>query len=1054
MVLVVAAAYYVTGRLGVRLAIPPGVASPVWLSSGVAAATVLLWGKRIWPGIWLGSLGVNAETLLGSHASSAGLAISLGSVAAIATGSTLQALLVGYLARRFIGSNQIFERVRDVLFFAPIAMASCLVAATIGATALTLSGFTPWNGFGDTWLTWWLGDLIGILLVTPLVLLWSNPVKVHWRPWRLLEASALVLLLILVGQVVFGNLFPAGRENRPLPNLLAPLIVWAAIRFGPRGVVLSTALISAMAIYGRLQGWGPFGAGPLHVSLLLMQIFVGVALVTSLLLATAFTERRASEQALRESRESFRALADSSPVMVWQSGLDRGCHYFNTTWLEFTGRSMEEELGDGWTQGVHPDDLARCLEVYSTAFGRHQPFEMEYRLRHRSGQYRWIMDRGTPRFGPNHAFLGYIGGCIDIDDRKRAEEAQRAAETQLRLITDAAPALISYVDAQFRYRLVNQTYQRWFGQDPAQLRGRHVCEVLGEETWEEIRPYMARALAGETVAYEQELPYESGGTRWVHVTYTPDLGEDGRVRGFVVLVHDVSAAKRAEEALRESEERFRAMADGTPLIIWVTDPAGRIQFVNRAYSEFFGTTLEEVQRQGWQPLIHPEDAPTYVETFFDCLRKQKEFHAQTRVQRVDGEWRWVTSYGKPRFSPSGQFLGIAGSSPDVTERKQSEEALQKANAALAEADRRKDEFLAMLAHELRNPLAPIRYAAQMLCLSGLTGKMKKQCDVIDRQISHMGRLLDDLLDVSRITQGKIQLKRESVDLQSVVEQAVDSLRPMIEERGQHLRYQGPGTPLPVDGDPTRLEQVIRNLLHNAHKYTAEGGCIGVSTGQEVQNGQEWAVICVYDSGAGIAAELLGRVFEPFVQAEQSLARTEGGLGIGLAMVKRLVQMHGGSVEAQSEGMGRGSEFIVRLPLAQSGLMEHQTEREVESEPGHCRVLVVDDNADAAASLGELLGLWGHDVRTAFDGPKALATAREWRPEVILLDIGLPGMDGYEVARHLREEPATADAFVVALTGYGAEDDQRRALAAGFNQHLTKPVEIAQLQMLLGESRAA
>ena len=293
-----------------------------------------------------------------------------------------------------------------------------------------------------------------------------------------------------------------------------------------------------------------------------------------------------------------------------------------------------------------------------------------------------------------------------------------------------------------------------------------------------------------------------------------------------------------------------------------------------------------------------------------------------------------------------------------------------------------------------------------------------------------------------------------MDLRTIATQALDSLRPMIEGRGQHFAYESPSSPLPVDGDPTRLEQIIRNLLHNANKFTEAGGCIKLSLALDARNDSEWgAVVRISDSGIGIPPEILPYIFEAFVQAEQSLARTQGGLGIGLAMVKSLVQMHGGSVEALSAGPGHGSEFVVRLPLAAEALggfkVVSAAKEQFQTAPSAPRrVLVVDDNEDAAASLGALLNLWGHEVQTAHDGRHALAAARQWQPEIILLDIGLPGMDGYEVARHLREDPATSSAFVVALTGYGQEEDRRRSQEAGFNRHLTKPVELDHLLEVL------
>ena len=432
-----------------------------------------------------------------------------------------------------------------------------------------------------------------------------------------------------------------------------------------------------------------------------------------------------------------------------------------------------------------------------------------------------------------------------------------------------------------------------------------------------------------------------------------------------------------------------------------------------------------------------------------------------------GTPKWWDVIITPIRGAAGHPERLLAVSRDVTERKQAEEALlsansalSEANAALAEADRRKDEFLAMLAHELRNPLAPIRNAVHILktcCTAScaISDQTARQRDMIERQVAHMSRLLDDLLDVSRITRGKIQLKRERLDLRAVAEQAIESMRSQIDARRLTLEWQATSAPLPIEGDPTRLEQVLRNLLHNASKYTAPGGCIWVMVDAEAADTMAWqAVVRVRDSGGGIAPELLKHIFEPFVQAEQSLARTQGGLGIGLSMVKNLVQLHGGGVEAHSQGLDQGSEFVVRLPLLgemveRSGTaVPAQLRRHEDQAENPRRILVVEDNVDAAASMGELLRIWGHEARTVHDGRQALVVARAWQPEVILLDIGLPLMDGYEVARRLREEPATAGAYLVALTGYGAEEDRRRALEAGFNQHLTKPVELEALQSLL------
>jgi len=368
---------------------------------------------------------------------------------------------------------------------------------------------------------------------------------------------------------------------------------------------------------------------------------------------------------------------------------------------------------------------------------------------------------------------------------------------------------------------------------------------------------------------------------------------------------------------------------------------------------------------------------------------------------------------------------------------------------LEEGQRQIHEFLAMLAHELRNPLAPIRNAVSLMQIGGLSDSMMEWYrTVIDRQVTHLTRLVDDLLDASRITRGKITLQRKPVEVALVVESAVDSSRPLIEARKHSLQIGLPEAPLNVEGDPTRLSQVVLNLLNNAAKYTPEGGEIRLTVERE---GEE-VLVRVRDTGLGIPADLLPRVFDLFTQGDRSLDRAEGGLGIGLTLVRRLVELHGGSVEAHSAGPGCGSEFIVRLPL----LTVPQEcpagdEAELPQQTGPRRVLLIDDNRDAVESMTVLLELWGHEVRIAYSGPDALGLAAEYRPDAALLDIGLPGLNGYEVARRLRELPGWENVMLVAVTGYGQDEDLRRSREAGFDHHLTKPVEPAMLQGLLASA---
>jgi signal transduction histidine kinase len=396
-------------------------------------------------------------------------------------------------------------------------------------------------------------------------------------------------------------------------------------------------------------------------------------------------------------------------------------------------------------------------------------------------------------------------------------------------------------------------------------------------------------------------------------------------------------------------------------------------------------------------------------------------------------------------------------------QRKGEDALRRSQERLIEAELRKDELLAMLAHELRNPLAPIRYALQSLRLDAPQNvNLQRQRELIERQVRQMARLLDDLLDVSRMTRGKIHLQKEKLDLGAVADRAVEAARLLIREHRLELVYNKPADPLWVEGDFGRLEQILRNLLYNAVKFTKAGGRVWLSVEPEngaVQGQSPMAIVRVVDTGIGIDSEMLPRVFDLFTQLDQSLNRAQGGLGIGLTMVKHLVRMHGGTVRAQSKGPDQGSEFEIHLPLLahpeqrvtkpQPSRREGQARVETPALPGRPRrVLVVEDNLDSANALGELIELWGHEACVVNDGPAAIEAATTFQPDVVLLDIGLPGMNGYQVARYMRSRPALKEAMLVALTGYGQEEDRRLAELSGFDQHFTKPIELETLQSLL------
>ena len=520
----------------------------------------------------------------------------------------------------------------------------------------------------------------------------------------------------------------------------------------------------------------------------------------------------------------------------------------------------------------------------------------------------------------------------------------------------------------------------------------------------------------------------------------------------LVLTAAVTERRLIGEDLQRSHDLLSAITEGTTDAVFVKDLQGRYLMINSAGAGFLGKPVNEILTNDDRRFFSPETAVAIMERDRRVMVSGKT-QTYEDVGTAAGVTRTYLSTKGPYHDRRGEVVGLVGISRDITERKQLERELERRVAELAEAERRKDEFLAMLAHELRNPLAPIHLAVQVTRRAELNdAQFRSARDVIDRQVHHMVRLVDDLLDVSRITRGKIELRKEPLDLAPVISHALETSRPLIDSKNHELQVALPQVPVHVLADPARLAQVLANLLNNAAKYTGAGGRIWLT----VERDGATVLIKVRDSGRGIPPTMLPKVFELFAQVDVTLDRAEGGLGIGLTLVKTLVEMHGGSVHAESAGPGCGSEFIVRLPVLDHPIdpaRSSDTSNVSSSPPARRRILIVEDNADTAESLALFLQLMGQEVCTAPDGPTALATARQFCPEIVLLDIGLPRMDGYEVARRLRQEASTAETILVALTGYGQQEDRRRALDAGFDHHLTKPADPAAVQALLTSSKS-
>jgi PAS domain S-box-containing protein len=706
---------------------------------------------------------------------------------------------------------------------------------------------------------------------------------------------------------------------------------------------------------------------------------------------------------------------------------------------------------ESWLRTIHPEDRERACQELQRAVGQRELY-LEYRVLRPDGTVLWVGSKGQTLYSADGTARRMLGINFDITERRVAEQALLRREEELRVITDGIPALVSYVDAQQRYRFNNRRYEEYFALPRGAVTGRPVREILGESAYAEVRPHIEAALAGQEVSFQLWLDYQTAGAKCIEARYIPDIDSQGRVLGFFALVSDITAQRWAEDALRHSEERFRTavdnMLDSLGIYSTVRDAEGRIHDFHVEYVNAAACASNRMSSEEQIGRLLCEILPSHrdSELFQDYCRV-----VETGEPLIRETVAYEDSYGGERLRRTFDLRvarlgdGIVAAWRDVTVIKQRETVLQ-------EADRHKDEFLAMLAHELRNPLGSIRNAVEVQRhLNPLDPRVRRMRDVIQRQSDQLTRLVEDLLDVSRISQGKLLLRQEGVNLAALVARAVETSRPLIDAGGHQLTVSLPDEAVTLEGDLFRLAQAVSNLLNNAAKYTERGGNIWLTA--EIEDGE--ILLRVKDDGIGIPAHVLPHVFDLFAQAELSCDRAQGGLGIGLTLVKNIVEMHGGKVAAFSPGPGQGSEILLRLPWRAAAPEAAPAEAATEAPPTvPRRILVVDDNVDSAESLALLLEMGGHEVRTAYYGPSAIEVGKAFQPQVVLLDIGLPGLDGYQVARLFREELGLRQAVLIALTGYGQAEDRQKSVDAGIDHHLTKPVAYEALRTLIQSLPAA
>ena len=757
------------------------------------------------------------------------------------------------------------------------------------------------------------------------------------------------------------------------------------------------------------------------------------------------TERKRAEEALRESDLRFRLALRNSPVSV--AAQDRELKYI---WAYNQRTARPDEI-----IGRRDDEIFTPEEAASITAIKQRVLDEGVELR----EQMWF-DRPSGRifldvcWEPIRNEAGRVTGVasatVDLTPIKLAGEALSQSHKTFSELIERAPFGIYVVDSQFRVAHMNTSSQTG--------AFRNVRPVIGRDFSEAMRILWPEPVAAEIIGHfrhtlETGEPFYSPpffnprhdveaveGYEWeLHRMVLPD----GQF-GVICYYFDSTKMRQAEAALRESEARFRNLADAMPQLVWTAQPDGTVDYLNRRHETLSGARRRDDGTWTWSPVIHPDDLQATLAAWDHAVRTGQNYEMEQRLLLADGAFRWHLARATPIRDESGRIVKWYGTTTDMHQMKEAQRALQ-------DADRSKNEFLAVLSHELRNPLTPIRHSLYVLERTVPGGEQAKRAqEVIGRQSKLLARLVDDLLDVTRISRNRIQLQTGPLELNDLVRRTIEDHHSLFEGKDIAVEMTFAAGRLPINGDAARLAQMIGNLLQNAAKFTPAGGRVVVSTAAATPRGR--ATLRIVDTGVGIEPVMLRRLFQPFMQAEATLDRSTGGLGLGLALVKGLVEMHGGEVCAYSDGPGKGAEFVVELPLDVTAAAEAGSAA-VRTATRRRRVLIIEDNIDAANSLKEVLEFGGHVIEVAYGGPEGLAKAREFEPDVVLCDIGLPGMDGFAVARAFRADDSLKRVVLVALSGYALPEDLQRAQEAGFERHLSKPPSIETLEELLGNVRS-
>jgi PAS domain S-box-containing protein len=756
---------------------------------------------------------------------------------------------------------------------------------------------------------------------------------------------------------------------------------------------------------------------------------------TSFVILRDITERKQAEETLRESEERFRAIFEhaSDAILVTDPAGSGKVLSANPAACRMFGYSAEEFVGLDRQSHIDTND-PRLAELLRRRDGQGRAVA-EVTCRRKDGST-FPAEFSTALLADRMGQRRSVAIIRDITQRKQAEEELRGARQRLESLLENSPlAVIEWSSADYRIVRWSDEATKVFGWTAEETVGRRIDELnwVYAEDWPLVEQVMAEMLNGKRLRNVNKNRNVRKDGSVIHCEwYNSTLHHPDGKFSVLSLVLDVTERKRAEEALERSKQRLAEVLDSIEDDFYALDRDWRFTFASEHFTSRIGKRPEDFLGHNIWEMFPKHLGTVYEENLRAAMDKR-----ETRRFEIGG--KYTEAWYRMTASPSAEGITVLGT--EITENKKIEEALR-------EADQRKNEFLAVLSHELRNPLAPIRNSTYVLehCEPG-GDQAKRALAVIDRQAAQLAHLVDDLLDVTRITRNKIQLQNDILELNELVRHTVEDHRTLFDRADVRVEFHPASQPMFVSADRNRLVQVIGNLLQNAAKFAGRGGETRITVRADAT--ERRAVIQVADTGVGMTPELVARLFQPFSQADSTLDRSKGGLGLGLALAKGLVELHGGDITARSAGLGQGAEFVVRLPLAMDDAVAPRPA--ATAGKGRRRVLIIEDNVDAADSLRDVLAFGEHDVEVAYDGPQGMAKAKEFRPDVVFCDIGLPGMDGFEVARSFRADEALKGVFLVALSGYALPEDVARAQAAGFDRHLAKPPSLEKLEEILAQA---